>query len=229
MSPEKLPPSYQEAYAACLQLAGTKKAHVGFMQENDAVQTTINNRLAHFVEKGNDEEAQQLFEQYKDTLTDRDKEDIYMMIKNTLFSKDIPTVERSFNALHTNQDWSDYLKLSCMKVKTFYQSKQHINQAKTYIHDYFNTSITLDDVAFEVDLSPNYFSHLFKQEFGMTFIDYLTHVRLEKAKGLLEENKLTLKEIGYMVGYKDPNYFSRVFKKHYDESPKHFQRAIFKK
>lgn len=226
---EKLPQSYQEAYAACLQLTRAKKRHVGFSQENEGLQTIILGKLAYFVEKGHDVEATQLFEKHADGLTERDKEDIYMMIKKTLALRDIVAVERSFKSLQTNQDWYDYLKLSCMKVKTFYQSKQYINQAKAYIHKHFNTAITLEDVAAAVNLSPNYFSNMFKQEFGVTFIDYLTQVRLESAKELLEENELSLKEISFMVGYKDPNYFSRVFKKRYYESPKHFQQTIFKK
>jgi len=57
----------------------------------------------------------------------------------------------------------------------------------------------------------------------------LTEIRLKKAKELLLENRLSLKEISYQVGYKDPNYFSRVFKKYFRQSPRKFQKRVLKK
>jgi two-component system response regulator YesN len=229
MSWENLHRSYQEAYTASLQLAtAQKQRHYGFKQEN-AVQETRIKDLIYFVEKGQDEASVRFYKSHASVLTESEKENIYMRLKHILATKDIAVPTCAFKSLETNQDWQDFLQLCCMKVKTFYQSKQYINQAKAYIHAHFNQAITLEDVADAVGLSPNYFSNMFKQEFGVTFIDYLTEVRLQRAKQLLEENELSLKEISYMIGYKDPNYFSRVFKKHYNESPKHFQQAIFKK
>ncbi|QGS69500.1 AraC family transcriptional regulator [Oceanobacillus sp. 143] len=114
-------------------------------------------------------------------------------------------------------------------MKGFYQSKSFIEQARNFMHTHFQEAITLENVAASVNLSASYFSNVFKQEFGMNFIEYLTMIRMQKAKGLIEENTYSLKEISFMVGYKDPNYFSRVFKKHYQESPKQFQQAILKK
>src|SRR5699024_2579700 len=98
-----------------------------------------------------------------------------------------------------------------------------------YLSAHYDQDVTLEDVASSVDLSPNYFSNLFKQEFGETFIDYLTKLRLNKARELIRENRYSLKEISFMVGYKDPNYFSRVFKKYDGQSPRQFQKATFKK
>ncbi|MBM7599957.1 two-component system response regulator YesN [Virgibacillus halotolerans] len=229
VSLEKLPQSYQEAYTASLQLAAAQKRHYGFRQESNKQHTTIQLELAYFVEKGQGEEAINFYKKHKERLTESEKEDIYMMVKNILTTRDIAVPVNAFKSLETDQDWQDYLQLCCMKMKAFYQSKQYINQAKAYIHQHFEQAMTLEDVADTVGLSPNYFSNMFKQEFGATFIDYLTEVRLQKAKQLLEENELSLKEISYLIGYKDPNYFSRVFKKHYHESPKHFQQTIFKK
>ena len=75
-----------------------------------------------------------------------------------------------------------------------------------------------------VNLSPNYFSNLFKEEFGETFIEFLTKTRMENAKSLIEENVYSLKEISFKVGYRIPNYFSRVFKRYYHSSPRTFPR-----
>lgn len=224
---ESLPKSYQEAYAACLQFTAENKRPYGFRQEKELLDREVITELGSFVEKGQAEGAIQYFK--KNQLTDGEKEDLYLTVKSVLTAKELTISGSTFTSLKTNEDWHAYLQLCCMKVNEFHQSKQYIAQAKTYIHDHFNEAITLEKVATKVNLSPNYFSNLFKQEFGDTFIDYLTKVRLENAKTYMERNYLSLKEISFMVGYKDPNYFSRVFKKYYHESPKRFQQGIFRK
>ncbi|MNP49678.1 HTH-type transcriptional regulator YesS [compost metagenome] len=62
-------------------------------------------------------------------------------------------------------------------------------------------------------LNAYYFSKIFKQQTGETFIDYLTSLRIGRAKELIVQGGYSQKEICFLVGYNDPNYFSRVFKK----------------
>lgn len=88
-----------------------------------------------------------------------------------------------------------------------------MEQAKAFVHEHFQDNISMEEVAEQVHLSPFYFSKLFKQHFGETFTDYITQLRIAHARTLIEQNRLSLKEICFEVGYKDPNYFSRVFKK----------------
>jgi len=92
-------------------------------------------------------------------------------------------------------------------------------QAKTYIESHYDQSISLEDVANQIQLSPYYFSKLFKEHIGMTYIDYLTKVRIERAKVLMRSTSKSQKEICFEVGYRDPNYFSRVFKRWTNMSP----------
>ena len=68
-------------------------------------------------------------------------------------------------------------------------------------------------MAASVNLSPNHFSTIFSQETGQTFIEYLTGVRMEHAKELLRSTSMKTAEIAFAVGYKDPHYFSYLFKK----------------
>jgi len=91
--------------------------------------------------------------------------------------------------------------------------------AKEYIDKHFNEEISLEDVSRAVNLSPQYFSRFFKQETGENFIDYLTQVRINKAIELLKDKNHTIKEVCFMIGYNDPNYFSRIFKKVTGYSP----------
>lgn len=73
--------------------------------------------------------------------------------------------------------------------------------------------LSLEKAAREAGLSPYYFSRLFKRETGDTFIDYVTKIRIEKAKQLVRDPKRSMKEVCFEVGYRDPAYFTRVFKK----------------
>ncbi len=99
-----------------------------------------------------------------------------------------------------------------------------IEQAKEHINLNFAMSdLTLDQVASTVNLSPNYFSSLFNQETGMTFIEYLTDIRMEKAKDFLRCSGKKITEIGYLVGYLDSHYFSYIFKKTQNCTPSEYR------
>ncbi|WP_163538749.1 helix-turn-helix domain-containing protein [Gracilibacillus sp. YIM 98692] len=95
--------------------------------------------------------------------------------------------------------------------------------AKEYIESYYHTAITLEEVAEKVGLSSYYLSKLFKEHFQVTFVEYLTNVRIDKAKAFLLNGSTPLKEIALNIGYKDPNYFSRVFKKETGLSPSEYR------
>lgn len=89
-----------------------------------------------------------------------------------------------------------------------------MDRAKQYIGLHFTEELSLEETAEHVHLNPHYFSKVFKQQVGATFIDYLTGLRIDKAKQLIASaDELALKEVCFEVGYKDPNYFSRVFKR----------------
>jgi two-component system response regulator YesN len=101
-----------------------------------------------------------------------------------------------------------------------------IVSARDYIFNNYCKDITLEDVSKEVNVSPNYFSKLFKDETGSNFIDYVTTLRIEKAKKLLCDSKRYNKEICYQIGYSDPNYFSRIFKKIVGVTPTEYKSSI---
>ena len=99
-----------------------------------------------------------------------------------------------------------------------------LEDAKTFIDEnYKHDDMSLNMVAAQVNISPSYFSTIFSSEMGQTFVEYLTHVRLEKAKELLMCSNMRTAEIGYEVGYKDSHYFSYIFKKVVGCSPKEYR------
>lgn len=102
-------------------------------------------------------------------------------------------------------------------------------RAKEYIKNNFSKSITLEDVAREISVSPQYLSKLFKEETGENFIDYLTGTRIRIAKSLLESDEMSIKEICFSIGYSDPNYFSRTFKKIVGSTPTEYKDEFLKR
>ncbi len=99
-----------------------------------------------------------------------------------------------------------------------------VEKAISYIgNTYSDLDLSLDSVAEELYISPYYLSHVFKDELGMTFIEFLTKVRLEEAKKLLRNGNQNMIEIAEKVGYANSSYFSKVFKKHEGVTPTNYK------
>lgn len=94
---------------------------------------------------------------------------------------------------------------------------------KIILENFQNNEFSMNQAAAMVNLSPGYFSTLFRQETGMSFVEYLTGIRLEKAKALLMCTNMRSSEIAYEVGYKDAHYFSYIFKKVCGCTPKEYR------
>jgi two-component system response regulator YesN len=104
------------------------------------------------------------------------------------------------------------------------QYKGLIRQAKEYMErHYTDPELSLNTVAAQANLSASHFSVVFSQEAGQTFKEYLTEIRINRAKELLRMTSLRSADIAYQVGYNDPHYFSSVFKKHTGLSPIEFR------
>ncbi|HIU76306.1 MAG TPA: PocR ligand-binding domain-containing protein [Candidatus Pelethocola excrementipullorum] len=98
-----------------------------------------------------------------------------------------------------------------------------IKKAISYISTNYSETLTLDDVSNQVELSPAYFSTLFKQCCGSSFKDYLNMVRIEESKRLLSNTSYSILDIAIAVGFENQSYFSKVFKKHTGLSPKQYR------
>lgn len=101
-----------------------------------------------------------------------------------------------------------------------------IQRAKDYIREHKTEDLSLAEVAKSVNVSVFYFCKMFKKVTGLNFTDYLSRVRIEKAKNLLLNPNLRISEIAYDVGFQSLTHFNRVFRKVVGQSPTIYRRSL---
>lgn len=165
--------------------------------------------------------------------------DIYMVIlsfcekfaiQDLELKKDVEELQNVIQKLHSLTEMKKYLSYlleKAIELRDTVSGRRYtdlIAAAQKMIgENYMSEDISLNVVAANVGMSPSYFSSIFSKEVGHTFVEYLTEVRMEKAKELLMCSSLKTSEIGFEVGYKDPHYFSYIFKKTQGCSPKEYR------
>ena len=102
--------------------------------------------------------------------------------------------------------------------------QEQIERAAAYFNENYNTKISIDDYAESLHISTNWFIHNFKQYAGMSPAQYILSLRMVNAQSLLERTTYNIKEISEIVGYENPLYFSRVFKKEMGKSPAQYRK-----
>lgn len=102
-----------------------------------------------------------------------------------------------------------------------------VKEVRSYVEqNYWREDFSLQEAADEVNLSVQYLSKLFRKEMGVTFVDYLTSVRIRKSIDLFQEEDLKIYEIAEKVGYATQHYFSNVFKKNLGVSPAEYRKRM---
>ncbi len=104
--------------------------------------------------------------------------------------------------------------------------QEQIERAAAYFNENYNTKISIDDYAESLHISTNWFIHNFKQYAGMSPAQYILSLRMVNAQSLLERTTYNIKEISEIVGYENPLYFSRVFKKEIGKSPAQYRKEM---
>lgn len=105
-----------------------------------------------------------------------------------------------------------------------YNSTRPVDRALRLIHQHFDTGISLQTIAQQVHVTPSYLSRSFRKRVGTKFTEYLAITRVERAKHLLISGTRRISEVAHQVGYDDPAYFSRVFRRITGVSPEEFAR-----
>lgn len=122
----------------------------------------------------------------------------------------------------------DKMKNAANSIKSGSTDHLHhmVKKALEYINNNYSKEISLDEISQMLNLSSYYFSKLFKEETGEGFVEYLTNRRVEEAKEMMKDPNRSMKDISSSVGYSDPNYFSRIFKKSTGSTPSEYRDKI---
>ena len=106
------------------------------------------------------------------------------------------------------------------------QQNKYITAAKEYIQSHYaDYTLSLDSAAQQIGIHPNYLSRLFKEVLGINFVEYLNKQRIERAKALLETTRMTVKDIGFDLGFNSVQNYLRVFKKYEQLTPTQYRDA----
>ena len=131
-------------------------------------------------------------------------------------SKMMEAYEEAFRALNNARIWKkrgcEIVERTCVYIKTNFQ----------------NSNLSQVEIAEAMNVTPPYLSSAFKKEKGVSIVQYLTQVRMEKANEYLSSTDMKIREISEKVGFNDEYYFSRIFKKYYGLSPQQVKRQIGK-
>lgn len=124
---------------------------------------------------------------------------------------------------------SSTLDLLNADIETSSKTTSLFDAIRQYIDTHFREDVTRDFLAKMFYISPNYLSHLFQREGKIGLNEYLNQIRLEYAKSLLKNYDLNVKEIAHASGFKDSNYFCRIFRKKTERSPTEYRRQYHSK
>lgn len=140
----------------------------------------------------------------------------------------IETIGKSFSASALKKDMMKIMNIYMEEVlSNIAQSDEfYIQRAKKYIHNNYFKEITLTEISNHLSIHPNYFSSMFKQKNGTSFVRYLRKVRIEEACRKIKETNQKFYEIAEAVGYHDPIQFNRAFKLETGESPGSYKKKI---
>lgn len=130
------------------------------------------------------------------------------------------------------EEISAWLKNACNAAIDYVQGNRKltgeeiVQEVKAFIGRNYAENITLNFIAQKYFIHPNYFCRIFRNMAGMSFMEYITNVRIDRAKELLSDPRLRLNRVCELVGYDDPRYFSQVFKKCVGISPSEYQTQL---
>lgn len=149
------------------------------------------------------------------------------------------TMYANLNMGYTTENLSNTNLCLYHFIGTFLFPDKHVNEKKQderdmiletvlYMQSELHNVLTVEDMAKKCGLSVSHFSSLFRKATGMSPLDYFIHLKLQKACLLLYSTETKVKKVAAAIGYNDPYYFSRLFKKHMKLSPEQYRSSHLK-
>lgn len=140
---------------------------------------------------------------------------------------DINGIATGFHSLEQMVSWlHHYVEYMFEQVSNQQDisGKEIVDYAKKYIQNFYGTDISLNKISEKYHINFVYFSRIFKNHTGESFNKYVTKVRMKEARNLLVTSSLKLQDVSQIVGYEDPKYFSKVFKKFFGVNPSSYSK-----
>ena len=165
------------------------------------------------------------------------RKELYKALKT--FAKNISlTIPYSDNLILTNfheiiirifqYDYIGEKKAKLYTRTTQYFQDELLNKILEYINKRLYEPITIEEICVEFSVSRSSLQVLFKNNLNISPKKYINELKLEKSKQLIKENKYTISEIAFMLGFNSIHYFSRSFTQHYEINPSEYARILFK-
>ncbi|MDM5330566.1 AraC family transcriptional regulator [Neobacillus sp. CF12] len=160
----------------------------------------------------------------------KDSSDIYHVLKSLVLELDERSLE---NMVMIHLLFSQlFIKIGRLAIEyenqNSYQVNLYIKQILSFLHQNYDCEIQVKDIANVVNLHPVYLHRIFKAEMGNTLMEYLTSLRIKKAKMLLAHTEIPITEISEYVGINSRQYFSTLFKKHTGKTPIDYRNTLNK-
>lgn len=121
---------------------------------------------------------------------------------------------------------SELVEAKCFYTPVFRKNSNLQREMISYIQEHFSEKITLKNLGDEFHLSEKYISRYFKDQFSISFMQYVAHLRIEKAKKLLRETENSVMEVALSCGYPSVNFFIRSFKEANEMTPLQYRKQI---
>lgn len=208
-----------------------KLRYIGLIRE--AEQSLQNNNIEHLKEIVNG--AFELTREFNPNILENIYEFCYriLIVVNKMLKNDYKTIKyeelQKYSSLKELKKFVinsiEKLDINSIENTTKKYSKP-VEQTLKIIQRDYDKNISLDDISQSIAVSKNYFCYLFKREVGVSLWNYLTQVRLQQAKKLLKETEMKTYEIAFKVGYDNPSYFSKIFKKIEHMTPNEYREKI---
>lgn len=138
-----------------------------------------------------------------------------------------PLDPRRFEPVYDIGELRERLRSWIGDIRSSASDRPHLSgkllKAVRYMQDHFHEDINIEDVAYSLGISASYLHQLFKREMNRTFLDYLTELRIERAKRILDSEDAKMTDVCARVGYRSPQHFSQVFRKATGLSPHQYR------
>lgn len=142
----------------------------------------------------------------------QEQENLMQQLKNVKLNKNVTAADENPTILNLSG------------IKSNSKNDSVIEMCKSYMAEYYMEELSLEAIARKFHFNPSYFSNYFKNHTNVNFCEYLNRIRMQNAKRMLLGTNNKVYEISKMVGYQDPKYFNRLFKKEFGVTPDEFRR-----